>query len=45
MDSLPVLLLTHFGEIFSITDVIIFMTGIGLLGMGVLLAYVFSREK
>ena len=37
-------LLTHLTEIFAITDFIIFLTGVGMLGMLVLVARMSSRE-
>jgi hypothetical protein len=37
-------LLTHLTQIFAITDLFIFLAGAALMGMGVLIAYVSSRE-
>lgn len=37
-------LLTDCTQIFAIADLIIFVTGIGMIGVGVLVAYVSSRD-
>jgi uncharacterized protein YjeT (DUF2065 family) len=37
-------LLTQLTQIFALTDLIILVTGAGLMGVGVLIAYVSSRE-
>lgn len=37
-------LLTNLTQIFAVTDLIILLAGAGLMGVGVLIAYVSSRE-